>query len=249
MQGLKNRVKETTTTTGTGAVSLGGAPSGYQAFSSTFSNGDDVYYCIEGGAEWEVGLGTYNSSGPTISRDYVIASSNAGAAVSFSAGSKNVFCTVPGERLGHTVISSVTLTTQTEVDFSIPRGASRIVCGYDDWKINGTGVFRVQLIDAGGPETTGYNTNHCLVNSTIVQDSSGWDFTNGSSTNTITGKLTLENFNGNLWQGDGMARYNSASIGLTVGNKTLSEKLTGIRFTNAGGSQMNGGVLSVKYGF
>jgi hypothetical protein len=93
---LRDRVKETTTTTGTGAVTLLGAATGYQAFSA-IGNGNITYYTIAGqtSSEWEVGIGTYTSSGTTLSRDTVLASSNSGSLVTFSAGTKDVFCTYP----------------------------------------------------------------------------------------------------------------------------------------------------------
>lgn len=88
-----DRVKETTTTTGTGAVTLAGAVSGFRAFSAIAANGDTVYYAIvhQSAAEWETGLGTWNTGG-TLTRTFVIESSNAGALVNFSAGTKNVIC-------------------------------------------------------------------------------------------------------------------------------------------------------------
>ena len=91
---LRDRVKETTTTTGTGTVTLAGAVTGFQSFAA-IGNANTTYYCIAGqsGSEWEVGVGTYTSSGTTLSRDTVYASSNAGALVNFSAGTKDVFCT------------------------------------------------------------------------------------------------------------------------------------------------------------
>jgi len=94
---LKDRVKETTTTTGTGSISMGGAVTGFRAFSSAFSTGDTTYYTIDGGSgEWEVGLGTLTSGTPwTMARTSVLASSNAGSAVNFSAGTKNVWCDAP----------------------------------------------------------------------------------------------------------------------------------------------------------
>lgn len=95
---LKDRVKDTTTTTGTGTITLSGtAPTGYQNFSA-IGNGNTTYYTISGGNEWEVGIGTYSSTGPTLSRDTVLESSNAGALVPFSAGSKDVFVTYPAEK-------------------------------------------------------------------------------------------------------------------------------------------------------
>jgi hypothetical protein len=93
---LADRVKETTTTTGTGTVTLLGASTGYQSFSA-IGNSNTTYYTIAGqtGSEWEVGIGTYTSSGTTLSRTTVISSSNAGSLVSFSAGTKDVFVTYP----------------------------------------------------------------------------------------------------------------------------------------------------------
>ena len=92
---VKDRVKETTTTAGTGTVTLLGASTGFQSFSA-IGNGNSTYYTIAGqtGSEWEVGIGTYTSSGTTLSRDTVLASST-GSKVSFSAGTKDVFVTYP----------------------------------------------------------------------------------------------------------------------------------------------------------
>jgi hypothetical protein len=94
---LKDRVQETTTTTGTGTLTLAGAVSGFQSF-SVIGNGNTCYYAIVGGTEWEVGVGTYTSSGTTLSRDTILESSNGGTAVTFSAGTKNVFVTYPAEQ-------------------------------------------------------------------------------------------------------------------------------------------------------
>lgn len=91
---LADRVQETTTTTGTGTVTLAGAAAGYQTFAAV-GDGNSTYYTIEGGTEWEVGIGTYTSSGTTLSRTTVLSSSNSGSLVNFSAGSKNVFVTYP----------------------------------------------------------------------------------------------------------------------------------------------------------
>lgn len=91
---LADRVKETTTSTGTGTVTLAGASTGYQSF-SVIGNGNTTYYAIVGTTEWEVGIGTYTSSGTTLSRDTVLSSSNSGSLVNFSAGAKDVFVTYP----------------------------------------------------------------------------------------------------------------------------------------------------------
>jgi hypothetical protein len=94
---VKDRVQETSTTTGTGTITLAGAVTGFQSF-SVIGNTNTTYYAIVLGSEWEVGLGTYTSSGTTLSRDTILESSNGGTAVNFSAGTKNVFVTYPAEK-------------------------------------------------------------------------------------------------------------------------------------------------------
>jgi len=97
---LADRVKETTATLGTGPVTLAGAVTGFQAFSAGIGNANVTYYTIAGqtGSEWEVGIGTYTLAGTSLSRDTVLASSNAGALVNFSAGTKDVWCDYPAKR-------------------------------------------------------------------------------------------------------------------------------------------------------
>lgn len=91
---LADRVQETTTTTGTGTLTLGGAITGCRTFNSAFSNGNVVYYVIDDGAgAWEVGSGTVGTG--TLTRDTVYVSSNSGSKVNFSAGTKNVYCDAP----------------------------------------------------------------------------------------------------------------------------------------------------------
>jgi hypothetical protein len=96
---LKDRVKETTTTAGTGTITLAGAATGFQSF-SVIGNGNTTYYCIagQGTNEWEVGIGTYTSAGTTLARTTVLASSNAGSLVTFSAGTKDVFVIWPASQ-------------------------------------------------------------------------------------------------------------------------------------------------------
>jgi hypothetical protein len=95
---VNDRVKETTTTTGTGTVTLGGAVSGFDTFAAGIGNSNTTYYCIQLGAEFEVGLGTLAGDSSTLARTTVISSSNSDSAVNFSAGAKNVFCTLPASK-------------------------------------------------------------------------------------------------------------------------------------------------------
>jgi len=98
---INDRVKETSTTTGTGTIDLAGAETGYESFVSGVGTTNTTYYAIElnSANEWEVGIGTVTDAAPdTLSRDTIITSSNSDSAVNFSAGTKNVFCTLPAKR-------------------------------------------------------------------------------------------------------------------------------------------------------
>jgi hypothetical protein len=111
---VADRVKETTTTTGSGTLTLAGAATGFVSFSAV-GNGNQTYYTIasNGGSEWEVGIGTYTSAGTTLSRDVILASSNAGSVVTLSAGTKDVFVTFPASRLQPRVVALADATSIT----------------------------------------------------------------------------------------------------------------------------------------
>lgn len=97
---VADRVRETTTTTGQGTVTLAGAVTGFQTFAA-IGNGNTTYYTIagQGTSEWEVGIGTYTAAGTTLSRDTVLASSAGGTTkTTFSAGTKDVFVTYPASK-------------------------------------------------------------------------------------------------------------------------------------------------------
>ena len=98
---INDRVKETSTTTGTGTFSLAGAETGFETFVAGVGTGKRTYYAIshDGSSEFEVGIGTVTDASPdTLSRDTFISSSNSDNKVEFSAGGKTVFCTLPAAR-------------------------------------------------------------------------------------------------------------------------------------------------------
>ena len=97
---LNDRVKETTTTTGTGTFTLAGAVTGFETFGTGVGNSNTTYYAVTlpGTAEFEVGLGTLSSDSSTLARTTVISSSNSDSAVNFSAGTKTIFCTLPASK-------------------------------------------------------------------------------------------------------------------------------------------------------
>jgi hypothetical protein len=102
---LADRVRQTTTSTGTGTITLDGSLEGFQSF-AVIGNGNTTYYTITGGAQWEVGIGTYSSG--TLARTTVISSST-GSKLDLAAGAKDVFVTLP---------ASVAVTSGTDVTFT-----------------------------------------------------------------------------------------------------------------------------------
>jgi hypothetical protein len=182
---LADRIQETTTTTGTGTVTLLGAVQGFQSFSAV-GNANTTYYTIagQGTSEWEVGLGTYTSSGTTLSRTTVLGSSNSGSLVNFSAGTKNVFVTYPASQatlldatqtltnktltsptiggtpvMNASVITSgtaVASTSGTSIDFtSIPSWVKRVTVMFQGISTNGISTLLLQL-GSGSVTTSGY---------------------------------------------------------------------------------------------
>ena len=97
---INDRVKVTSTTTGTGAMALGAAVTGFETFAQGIGNNNTTYYCIfnQGTSEFEVGLGTLDGTSANLTRTTVISSSNSDAAVNFTSGTKDVFCTLPASK-------------------------------------------------------------------------------------------------------------------------------------------------------
>lgn len=161
---LADRVKETTTTVGTGTITLDGATPGYQSFAAV-GNGNTTYYTIAGQttSEWEVGIGTYTSSGTTLSRDTVLSSSAGGAKVTFSAGTKDVFVTQPSSRAAY-----VDGTTATFANSGVVPVAS------------------------GGTGQTGYTNGQLLIGNTSTGGLSKATLTAGSNITITNGAGSIE---------------------------------------------------------
>lgn len=186
---VADRVAETTTTTGTGTVTLAGAKTGYQAFTTAFSTGAKVYYCITDNTNWEVGVGTFTTVGTTLSRDSIFASSNAGAAVNWGAGTRDVFCTAPMQSIvgaprlqdktgAYTVVASDngSIINCTSGTFTVSlTAAATLGSGFTCWIWNtGTGVI---TIDPNASETIDGLTTIILrqgEGNQIVCDGTNW---------------------------------------------------------------------------
>ena len=130
---INDRVKETSTTTGTGTFDLAGAETGYESFVAGVGTTNTTYYAIElnSAGEWEVGIGTVTDAATdTLSRDTIITSSNGDAAVDFSIGTKNVFCTLPAKKTmspvmqatGYVVTHASTLDEDQTLDSGVLAG-------------------------------------------------------------------------------------------------------------------------------
>ena len=212
---LADRVRETSTTTGTGALSLAGAVVGYQTFSSAIGNTNTCYYAISnpGVAEWEVGIGTYATSGNTLTRTTILKSSNSNAAVNFSAGTKDVFVTYPATK-------SVYLDASGNVTLAGTLTANTI------------GAFTLGGTVAGG----GNQLNNVIIGTTTPLAGAFTTLT-ASSTLTVTGAGSIEGLT--VGRGGGAVATNTAvgasalaantsgSLNVAVGTSALAANTSG----------------------
>ena len=164
---VKDRIKETTTTTSTGTVTLAGAEAGFQAF-SVVGDANTTYYAIVSGNNWEVGLGTYTLSGTTLSRDTVLESSNSGSKITL-AGTSDVFCTYPAEKSVLTDAIGTAAALDTGIsNTNVPKFTSG-VADDDFLRVDGTAIegrsASEVLSDIGGITASSTDT---LTNKSIV---------------------------------------------------------------------------------
>jgi hypothetical protein len=154
---IADRVQETSTTQGTGTIVLAGAVTGYQSF-ATIGNSNQTYYTIadQAGSNWEVGIGTYYSGNVSLSRDTILASSNANAAVTFGVGTKAVFVTYPAERAIFANSSNITTIT----NFA---SSNVLITGGTISGANFTGLGTMSTQNANAVTITGGSLNNVII--------------------------------------------------------------------------------------
>jgi hypothetical protein len=231
---IADRVKVTTTTTGTGTLTLGSAVTGFQDF-GVIGDGNETYYTISvpGGADFEVGIGTFTASGTTLSRDTILTSSNGGLAVNLSAGTKDVFVTYPAER---SVISldgnNSEFQSGTKMLFAqttAPLGWTKDVTNYDNnalrvvtgtagsgGTVDFTTAFANRSVTGSIGNTTATNQSTTATNQNTTATNNNTTATNNNTT--ATGSIA----NTTAINNNTTATNNAATQGGTVGNTTLT---------------------------
>jgi len=251
---VADRVKETTSTAGTGTLTLAGAATGFQSF-AVIGNGNQTYYTIagQGTSEWEVGIGTYTSSGTTLSRDSVLSSSSGGAKVTFSAGTKDVFVVYPSGRAvyGDTV-GNVTITTNFQAArLTAADSTSNVTLIYGD-AYSVSGASGVPMVDMSGVwNTTGEPT---LVKYNVTNTASGTNSllldlqTGGTSRFKVdkNGAVTAASsiFGGAVSVGSAVFPTATITTGTITNLTATNETVTSLTVTNETVSTITGAVNS-----
>ena len=162
---LADRVKETTTTAGTGDLTLGGAVNGFLAFSTRLSTGDLTFYAVSLGTQWEVGIGTLTSA-TNLQRTTVLASSNGDAAVNFASGLKEVFINLPAalaSRLSDFAISEATVASAATVDLGAQNSRKIAISGTAAITSFGTFAHGEKLVRFIGACTLTHNATSLIL--------------------------------------------------------------------------------------
>ena len=249
---LNDRVKETTTTTGTGTINLAGAATNFETFVAGIGDGNTVYYAIvhQDQAEFEVGLGTVTDANPdTLSRTTILSSSNSDGLVSFSAGTKDVFCTLPASKtvfedassnvtlpgtvtaVGTSVFTNLDISGDVDVDGTLEADAMTL----DGTAITTTATLSTGISNNNVPKFTSgvVDDDFLRVNGTAIEGRSasevlsdiGASAAAGSSSIVTTGALD----SGSITSGFGTINNGSSTItttGAITGGSLVADNIT-----------------------
>ncbi|MCL2923705.1 MAG: tail fiber domain-containing protein [Trichodesmium sp. MAG_R04] len=249
---LNDRVKETTTTTGTGTLNLAGAATNFETFVAGIGDGNTVYYAIvhQSAAEFEVGLGTVTDATPdTLSRTTILSSSNSDSAVNFSSGTKDVFCTLPASKtvfedassnvtlpgtitaVGTSVFTNLDISGDVDVDGTLEADAMTL----DGTAITTTATLSTGISNNNVPKFTSgvVDDDFLRVNGTAIEGRSasevlsdiGASAAAGSSSIVTTGALD----SGSITSGFGTINNGSSTItttGAITGGSLVADNIT-----------------------
>jgi len=149
---INDRVRETTSTAGSGTQTLGGAVDGFQTFAAGIGNDNTTYYAISlnSASEWEVGRGTLNSDSSTLARTEILQSSNSDNAVVFSAGAKEIFCTLPSEKAlyldASDDLANTGIITNTSVDASAAIAQTKLALDITNSEVNASAAIALSKL-------------------------------------------------------------------------------------------------------
>lgn len=219
---LADRVRETTTTTGTGSVILGGAYTGFQTFSAGIGNGNTTYYTIANvtTGEWEVGLGTYSSGSNSLARTTIFSSSNGNAAVNFTTGTKDVFVTQPAERAVFVDSNNVAAANSATIPNTLLANSAITINGNSvslggSTTVTANTTNSLTFNDAGSGATTGTVFNGSTAY-TISYNTIGASPVAGSSFITTVGTVTSGTWNASTivttYGGTGLTSYTAGDM-------------------------------------
>lgn len=195
---LADRVLETTTTTGSGTITLAGAEPGYQSFSAV-GNGNQTYYTITADTVWEVGIGTYTASGTTLSRDTVLSSSASGAKVTLPSGVKKVFVTYPSEKSVNLDVSgNISLSSAVISGVGYPSANSDAATKLYVDTLAAEGISYHTPVKYEVPDTTGnlnatYNNGTAGVSATLTNAGTLGPFVPDGVTASISDRILIYN--------------------------------------------------------
>ena len=223
---IADRVRETTTTTGTGTINLGGAVTNFETFAANLSNSDTTYYAIvdNTNGDFEVGLGTFATGSPnTLARTTPISSSNSNSAVNFGSGTKDVFITTPASKMaflnasGSLISSGGTSLMEVANDTSPQLGGNLDVNGND---IVTTSNADLELAPNGtGKVVVKGNTNQGAIKLNCEANSHGQTIIAAPHSESASNTLTLPSTGGD-------ARIVSTSSTATLTNKTFGDNVS-----------------------
>ena len=237
---LKDRIKETTTTSGTGTYTLAGAETGFEAF-SVVGDGNTTYYCCTDGSGFEIGIGTYTLSGTTLARTTILQSSNSDSAVDWASGStRTIFCTYPGDKsvylnASNQLVINGTAVTATAAELNIMDGVTSTATELNIMDGVTSTTTELNLLDGVTSTTAELNYNDTgsavgtVVASKTVTADANKDVASFRNI-TLTGELDAGSLD---VSGDADIDGTLEADAITVGGTALNTVIAGVTVTNA----------------